>query len=100
MFVFKQKTAYVMRMCDWSSDVCSSDLGGLHRQLIAIALIADNHQRRIGAVDVACGQPGAAIEVPQHRSAPIQLPACWLGAVEAHPERGAVVGEHVEPVAG
>src|SRR3546814_2936156 len=24
---FKQKTAYEMRMCDWRSDVCSSDLG-------------------------------------------------------------------------
>src|SRR3546814_2029627 len=28
MFVFfKQKTAYEMRISDWSSDVCSSDLG-------------------------------------------------------------------------
>src|SRR3546814_10531979 len=26
MFFFKQKTAYVMRISDWSSDVCSSDL--------------------------------------------------------------------------
>src|SRR3546814_2328095 len=26
-FFFKQKTAYEMRMSDWSSDVCSSDLG-------------------------------------------------------------------------
>src|SRR3546814_15282311 len=26
MFVFKQKTAYEMRISDWSSDVCSSDL--------------------------------------------------------------------------
>src|SRR3546814_20122523 len=25
-FFFKQKTAYVMRISDWSSDVCSSDL--------------------------------------------------------------------------
>src|SRR3546814_8505971 len=25
-FFFKQKTAYEMRMCDWISDVCSSDL--------------------------------------------------------------------------
>src|SRR3546814_10644269 len=28
MFFFKQKTAYEMRISDWSSDVCSSDLGG------------------------------------------------------------------------
>src|SRR3546814_4056322 len=26
VFVFKQKTAYEMRISDWSSDVCSSDL--------------------------------------------------------------------------
>src|SRR3546814_1368892 len=31
-FFFKQKTAYEMRISDWSSDVCSSDL------LIALAL--------------------------------------------------------------
>src|SRR3546814_20263757 len=28
IFFFKQKTAYEMRISDWSSDVCSSDLGG------------------------------------------------------------------------
>src|SRR3546814_3541643 len=27
-FFFKQKTAYEMRISDWSSDVCSSDLCG------------------------------------------------------------------------
>src|SRR3546814_14676704 len=26
-FFFKQKTAYEMRISDWSSDVCSSDVG-------------------------------------------------------------------------
>jgi len=25
-FFFKQKTAYEIDVCDWSSDVCSSDL--------------------------------------------------------------------------
>src|SRR3546814_2194457 len=29
-FFFKQKTAYEMRISDWSSDVCSSDLPSLH----------------------------------------------------------------------
>src|SRR3546814_14451023 len=41
LFFFKQKTAYEMRISDWSSDVCSSDLIGvrhrprrpLHRRL-------------------------------------------------------------------
>src|SRR3546814_10283274 len=32
-FFFKQKTAYVMRISDWSSDVCSSDLGD-HRHAL------------------------------------------------------------------
>src|SRR3546814_18907368 len=30
-FFFKQKTAYEMRISDWSSDVCSSDLHGRTR---------------------------------------------------------------------
>src|SRR3546814_17458164 len=30
-FFFKQKTAYEMRISDWSSDVCSSDLKPTHR---------------------------------------------------------------------
>src|SRR3546814_16155258 len=38
MFFFKQKTAYEMRISDWSSDVCSSDLpveeGGDRRQFV------------------------------------------------------------------
>src|SRR3546814_2756937 len=35
LFFFKQKTAYEMRISDWSSDVCSSDLWrrGIHRCL-------------------------------------------------------------------
>src|SRR3546814_12248658 len=30
-FFFKQKTAYEMRISDWSSDVCSSDLAAFYR---------------------------------------------------------------------
>src|SRR3546814_2323954 len=30
-FFFKQKTAYEMRISDWSSDVCSSDLSSRER---------------------------------------------------------------------
>src|SRR3546814_5876510 len=37
-FFFKQKTAYEMRISDWSSDVCSSDL-----------LVVDRHFRQFGA---------------------------------------------------
>src|SRR3546814_6933084 len=49
-FVFKQKTAYEMRISDWSSDVCSSDLVGedeRHRQLARAhrgAVDAPDHQ--------------------------------------------------------
>src|SRR3546814_7987716 len=32
VFFFKQKTAYEMRISDWSSDVCSSDLDPLGDQ--------------------------------------------------------------------
>src|SRR3546814_6570932 len=34
-FFFKQKTAYEMRISDWSSDVCSSDLIGQHLKALA-----------------------------------------------------------------
>src|SRR3546814_5682392 len=30
-FCFKQRTEYEMRISDWSSDVCSSDLGGVEQ---------------------------------------------------------------------
>src|SRR3546814_5372371 len=36
-FVFKQKTAYEMRISDWSSDVCSSDLIGDLQRGMALA---------------------------------------------------------------
>src|SRR3546814_8100849 len=32
-FFFKQKTAYEMRISDWSSDVCSSDLSVIQKVL-------------------------------------------------------------------
>src|SRR3546814_9237530 len=39
IFFFKQKTAYEMRISDWSSDVCSSDLAKLieHKLLDAVS---------------------------------------------------------------
>src|SRR3546814_14802995 len=36
-FFFKQKTAYEMRISDWSSDVCSSDLTDLQFPIVADA---------------------------------------------------------------
>src|SRR3546814_1249404 len=41
VFFFKQKTAYEMRISDWSSDVCSSDLAK-GRELLDNALKAQS----------------------------------------------------------
>src|SRR3546814_10333891 len=35
-FFFKQKTAYEMRISDWSSDVCSSDLMAMMEPVLAV----------------------------------------------------------------
>src|SRR3546814_11444016 len=37
-FCFKQKTAYVLRISDWSSDVCSSDLHAALNASLAVAI--------------------------------------------------------------
>src|SRR3546814_8571097 len=43
MFFFKQKTAYEMRISDWSSDVCSSDL---QRAVLYLTEDADRFNNR------------------------------------------------------
>src|SRR3546814_10017150 len=54
-FLFKQKTAYEMRISDWSSDVCSSDLFGDARVQAGVGA-------RVGLVDAGAehGHGGAA----------------------------------------
>src|SRR3546814_2315683 len=85
-FFFKQKTAYEMRISDWSSDVCSSDL--LRRRLqkhAALVLIAprprreverdeaidDRRDRRMAELQPPCdqarGHPLARIDLTQHQ---------------------------------
>src|SRR3546814_15606487 len=53
-FFFKQKTAYEMRISDWSSDVCSSDLAIKHHppfgKLAALDEI-QGHRFAVAAVD-------------------------------------------------
>src|SRR3546814_14935186 len=52
-FFFKQKTAYEMRISDWSSDVCSSDLmlaklrvePGLQRLSIHVSALGQRYER-------------------------------------------------------
>src|SRR3546814_18040278 len=41
-FCFKQKTAYEMRISDWSSDVCSSDLAAMD---MAMDIMLARHRR-------------------------------------------------------
>src|SRR3546814_9806420 len=69
VFLFKQKTAYEMRISDWSSDVCSSDLAfarrAMRRRRLAPCLVAKvalarrtvavEHQIVRGAHDIGKG---------------------------------------------
>src|SRR6188508_2331225 len=62
IFFFKQKTAYELAQCDWSSDVCSSDLptapsrlprrstSGRHSAVCIIgpAKVERSEERRVG----------------------------------------------------
>ena len=41
LFLFKQKTAYEILTCDWSSDVCSSDLAVLGWKEFELELLRD-----------------------------------------------------------
>src|SRR3546814_14727447 len=45
MFCFKQKTAYELRISDWSSDVCSSDLKAqaVCLALAGIGVLSEDH---------------------------------------------------------
>src|SRR3546814_1563060 len=55
LFFFKQKTAYEMRISDWSSDVCSSDLH------LARGFDQRFHPQRFGALAVRAAR-GAELE--------------------------------------
>src|SRR3546814_16702699 len=57
LFFFKQKTAYEMRISDWSSDVCSSDLHLFRRP-------GDRRYGRPRKFWVDCRQPGVAMALP------------------------------------
>src|SRR3546814_6635205 len=57
VFFFKQKTAYEMRISDWSSDVCSSDLSDIHLGPNTPATARAFHQ----FLDKACAQADALI---------------------------------------
>src|SRR3546814_10084585 len=65
VFFFKQKTAYEMRISDWSSDVCSSDLmrtflNVQERAHLAFGLAIHIDGRRV------LGQVGVVDEITTH----------------------------------
>src|SRR3546814_13475916 len=69
-FFFKQKTAYEMRISDWSSDVCSSDLERVDRArevgdleigveaAADFAVAARSEERRVGEECVSTCRSG------------------------------------------
>src|SRR3546814_5652571 len=68
-FFFKQKTAYEMRISDWSSDVCSSDLAPRAREVILV------HRREIEPRDMDAAAIGA-LQPGEHRHQQIGRASC------------------------
>src|SRR3546814_6955754 len=63
-FFFEQKTAYEMRISDWSSDVCSSDL-----------LVRDRHDRPHVVAAISVSDDLAAIIVRRNSVMNAAIPA-------------------------
>src|SRR3546814_1416771 len=85
IFFFKQKTAYEMRISDWSSDVCSSDLqqidlgqAAVAAKDIGVALIARKHDGSVRQVtqSVHATQAGAARGFDDLQAAEIGRASC------------------------
>src|SRR3546814_2364708 len=53
VFFFKQKTAYEMRISDWSSDVCSSDLSGLVAPIDGAQILETLNAAEVGCAEIA-----------------------------------------------
>src|SRR3546814_3109202 len=65
VFFFKQKTAYEMRISDWSSDVCSSDLpryAQIGVRAHEIGFICQHRKARCAACLIGAGV-GGRIEI-------------------------------------
>src|SRR3546814_7024669 len=75
--VFKQKTAYEMRISDWSSDVCSSDLAP-HSTITVTAPIS-------GTITELAVRPGMTVAAGQTLAQISDFAPIWLEA--AVPER-------------
>src|SRR3546814_16009944 len=55
VFFFKQKTAYEMRISDWSSDVCSSDLVAMEVEVV-VGEVREHGDGEAGAAHAAEGE--------------------------------------------
>src|SRR3546814_4615035 len=80
-FFFKQKTAYEMRISDWSSDVCSSDL--LARDLDDVARPGRRHivgdgRADLGQFDPETGEAG--FDIGHDHSLAVREGSCSAGA--------------------
>src|SRR3546814_1267705 len=64
-FFFKQKTAYEMRISDWSSDVCSSDLLCASIQLseLGIPFTVVEKNAAVGGTWLENSYPGCRVDV-------------------------------------
>src|SRR3546814_3590614 len=84
-FVFKQKTAYEMRISDWSSDVCSSDLRA-HRCSFPAGLRAVSSPRfhRAAPAPPAREQGSGRLPSPIPRASDCLL-TLWMTAPSAAP---------------
>src|SRR3546814_7844618 len=74
IFFFKQKTAYEMRISDWSSDVCSSDLV----QAKVTRLVGNDKEGAAYVTSYLAGDrptPGAAADMMVHFAARGGLPS-------------------------
>src|SRR3546814_1243608 len=107
-FFFKQKTAYEMRISDWSSDVCSSDLiGKLPDPTTAAALqrvpgvqVSTNRNNELGDVrvrglpDVLTTVNGREVFTTTGRSFDLQdMPAEALSRVNVYKSQTADITE-------
>src|SRR3546814_1721774 len=75
---FKQKTAYELRMSDWSSDVCSSDLLGeaFGGRLSPVLGVRERAQRVVRLSGALGGELEAAQTVAGRRETEIGRASC------------------------
>src|SRR3546814_4363816 len=93
IFFFKQKTAYEMRISDWSSDVCSSDL--FRDRFILVRM--QHAQALAGEPDRAAARCGDDAALADHGRLAIVRPTAVGGRIVAQElQRIAGVGVVVE----